>query len=363
MRVAVVGLGLIGGSLALAATAGGAQVAAYDTDPEAGRIGLERDAIDIAADSVAGAVEAADLAFVCGPVAELPALVRSVLDAAPEGCTVSDVGSTKARLVESAGAEPRFCGGHPVCGSEARGMAHARADLFDGATYFLTPSAATDPAGYRRLHGFCASLGARPVAIDPRAHDRLVALTSHVPHAIANALVNQAGAGRVDGHDPLAAAGGSFRDMTRVAGANPRIWVDIFLDNREAVLDGLREHGRRLDELARALEREDAGFIARWIGEASANRRRLLDVSYPVTPEELFRVRVHVPDRPGVLSGITQALGAEGINIEDFELHHVSADQGGTVVVTVAGEAEANRAVELLDAQGYGATATAAVDG
>jgi prephenate dehydrogenase len=297
-----------------------------------------------------------------GPGAVLGTLTGQVLEAAPAGCTVSDVGSTKGRLVAEVGDNPQFVGGHPVCGSEARGVANARAELFDGATWFLTPVAATEPAAHRRLHGFVSSLGARPVAIDPDAHDRLVALTSHLPHALANVLVNQAGAGKVDGHDPLSAVGGSFRDMTRVAGANPRIWVDIFLDNRAALLDGLREHSRRVDDLTRALEREDAGFVARWIAEASGHRRRLLEVAYPAQPEELYRVRVHVPDRPGVLSGITQALGAEGINIEDFELHHMSADRGGTVVVTIAGQTEAERAVALLDAQGYGAIATPAVD-
>jgi prephenate dehydrogenase len=362
MRIAVVGLGLIGGSLALAATGRADEVAGFDTDEEAGRIAVERGAVASVGESVAGALEGAELAFVCGPVAELPALVREVLDAAPKGCAVSDVGSTKGRLLEALGTHPQFVGGHPVCGSEARGVANARAELFEGATWFLTPVAETDPAVHRRVHTFVSSLGARPVAIDPDAHDRLVALTSHLPHALANVLVNQAGAGKVDGHDPLGAVGGSFRDMTRVAGANPRIWVDIFLENRAALLDGLREHHRRVDELVRALEREDAGFVARWIAEASGHRRRLLQSAYPARPEELYRVRVHVPDRPGVLSGITQALGAEGINIEDFELHHMSADRGGTVVVTIAGEAEAQRAVSLLDAQGYGAIAAPAVD-
>jgi prephenate dehydrogenase len=362
MRIAVVGLGLIGGSLALAATGRGDEVAGFDTDEEAGRIAVERGAVASVGESVAGALEGAELAFVCGPVAELPALAREALDVAPQGCAVSDVGSTKGRLLEALGTHPQFVGGHPVCGSEARGVANARAELFEGATWFLTPVAETDPAVHRRVHTFVSSLGARPVAIDPDAHDRLVALTSHLPHALANVLVNQAGAGKVDGHDPLGAVGGSFRDMTRVAGANPRIWVDIFLENRAALLDGLREHHRRVDELVRALEREDAGFVARWIAEASGHRRRLLQSAYPARPEELYRVRVHVPDRPGVLSGITQALGAEGINIEDFELHHMSADRGGTVVVTIAGEAEAQRAVSLLDAQGYGAIAAPAVD-
>src|SRR3954454_17175723 len=362
MRVAVIGLGLIGGSLALAATARGDQVVATDRDETAGEIGLERCAIARFEPTIEGALEGADLAFVCGPVAELASLSGQVLEAAPSGCAVSDVGSTKGRLVAQVGANPQFVGGHPVCGSEARGVGNARPELFDGATWFLTPVAQTNPSAHRQLHGFVSSLGARPVAIDPGAHDRLVALTSHLPHAIANTLVNQAGAGRVDGYDPLAAVGGSFRDMTRVAGANPRIWVDIFLDNREALLDGLREYGRRLDDLARALEREDAGYVARWIADASGHRRRLLDAAYPATPEELFRVRVHVPDRPGVISGIAQALGADGINIEDFELHHMSPDRGGTIVVTVAGESEAQRAVQLLDAQGYAAIATPAVD-
>ena len=362
MRVAVIGLGLIGGSLALAATARGDQVVATDRDETAGEIGLDRGAIARFEPTIDGALDGADLAFVCGPVAELASLTGQALEAAPSGCAVSDVGSTKGRLVAQVGSNPQFVGGHPVCGSEARGVANARPELFDGATWFLTPVAETDPTAHRRLHTFVSSLGARPVAIDPDAHDRLVALTSHLPHALANVLVNQAGAGKVDGHDPLAAVGGSFRDMTRVAGANPRIWVDIFLDNRTALLDGLRDHSRRVDDLTRALEREDAGFVARWIAEASGHRRRLLEVAYPATPENLYRVRVHVPDRPGVLSGITQALGAEGINIEDFELHHVSADRGGTVVVTIAGQTEAERAVALLDAQGYGAIAAPAVD-
>ena len=129
-------------------------------------VGRERGAVASFSDEIAGALDGAELAFVCGPVAELPALVEAALTAAPEGCIVSDVGSTKARLVEAVGGDPRFCGGHPVCGSEARGVANARGDLFEGATYFLTPVAATDPEGYRRLHGFVSSLGARPVAID-----------------------------------------------------------------------------------------------------------------------------------------------------------------------------------------------------
>jgi prephenate dehydrogenase len=352
LRLAIVGTGLIGASVGLAARrAGVEQVLGWDADPEALALAGERGAVE-PAESVVAAVEEAELAVVATPVAALVQEVETVLDAAGDRCTVTDVGSTKAHLCATVGDRVRYIGGHPLCGSEARGPAHGSGELFEGATWFLTPLAETEPERYRLLHGFVSSLGAVPVAIDPAAHDRLMALTSHLPHALANLILNHAGSVRVDGHEPLAAAGGSLRDMTRVAGANPRIWIDIFLDNADELRASLAEHRRRVDELERALETRDAGFLTRWIGEAAVNRRRLLGEAFPDIGA-LQRVRVHVPDRPGVLSSITQALGAEGINIEDFELEHLSPERGGTLSVLVTGEELARRAADLLEAQGY----------
>ena len=131
--------------------------------------------------------------------------------------------------------------------------------------------------------------------------------------------------------------------MTRVAGANPRIWIDIFLENSGAIRESLAEHRRRIEQLEAALEQGDGGFLARWIGEAADNRRQMLAGAFP-DPGDLHQLRVHVPDRPGVLAGITQALGAQRINIEDFELHHVSPERGGTLTLLVTGEGEAQRA-------------------
>jgi prephenate dehydrogenase len=350
-RLAIVGTGLIGASVGLAARAAGVEdVRGWDVDPDALRVAGEREAVEPAA-SLEKAVAGAELAVVAAPVAQLPAEVGAVLAASGNGTTVTDVGSTKGPVTHAV-TDSRFIGGHPVCGSHAHGAAHANGELFRGATWFLTPVAATDPERYRLLHGFVASLGAVPVAVDPQAHDRLVALTSHLPHALANLLLNQAGASRIDGHEPLAAAGGSLRDMTRVAGANPRIWVDIFLDNAGALGGALAEHRRRVEQVERALAEGDAGFLARWIAEASGNRRRMLAEAYE-QPGALQRLRVHVPDRPGVLAGITQALGAERINIEDFELQHMSRERGGTLTLLVGGEDEAARAAGVLEAQGY----------
>ena len=358
-RLAVVGTGLIGASVALAAKrAGVSSVAGFDPEAEALAAAAERGAVEPAS-TLEDAVGDADLAVVAAPVARLPESVASVLRAT-EG-TVTDVGSTKGAVVRAANGDARFIGGHPVCGSEARGAANARAELFDGATWFLTPTAETEPERYRTLHSFVTSLGAVPVAVDAEAHDRIVALTSHLPHALANLLLNQAGATRVEGHEALDAAGGSLRDMTRVAGANPRIWIDIFLDNSDALRDALAEHRRRIEQLENALQRGDAGFLARWIAEASTNRRRMLAEAYE-DPGALQRLRVHVPDRPGVLAGITQALGAERINIEDFELHHHSPERGGVLTLLVTGEEPARRAAELLEAQGYGVVISPVVE-
>jgi prephenate dehydrogenase len=359
-RLAVVGTGLIGASVALAARRAGVDsVLGFDPDPDALYAAAEKGAVE-SAESLADAVRAADLTVVAAPVTSLPRSISDVLAAGGES-TVTDVGSTKGGVVRSAGAHARFIGGHPVCGSEARGAANARAELFDGATWFLTPVASTDTARYRDLHAFVSSLGAVPVAVDPEAHDRIVALTSHLPHALANIIVNQAGATRVEGHEPLAAAGGSLRDMTRVAGANPRIWIDIFLENAAALRDALGEHRRRIEQLEAALEQGDAGFLARWIAEASGNRRRMLAGAYE-DPGALQRLRVHVPDRPGVIAGITQALGAERINIEDFEFQHLSPERGGVMTLLVTGEQQAERAAELLEAQGYGVVISAVVE-
>ena len=360
-RLAIVGTGLIGASLGLAARrAGVAAVSGWDPNPDDLATAEERGAVAAAAD-VASAVARADLVVVAAPVGELPEVVGRVLELASADATVTDVGSTKQPVCAAAGSDPRFVGGHPICGAETRGPGRASADLFDGATWFLTPTAATAPERLRLVHGLVGSLGARPVAIGPEAHDRLVAVTSHLPHVLANLLLNQAGSTRIDGHDPLQAAGGSLRDMTRIGGANPRIWVDIFLDNREALAGALADQRRAIERVEQALESEDAGFLARWIGEASGHRRRLLATAF-ADPGELHRLRIHLSDRPGVLAGIFQALGAERINVEDFEFDHVSTERGGTLTMLVSGEGEAQRAAEVLEQQGYGVVAAPVLD-
>ena len=308
------------------------------SDAEFLGIAAERGAVD----AVSGLDEAAagpDLVVVAAPVEWPLPQVFDVLETAPDAATVTDVGSTKRPVSAAAGGDSRFVGGHPICGAETRGPERATAELFDGATWFLTPTAATEPERLRLVHGFVAGLGARR-AIGPDAHDRLVAVTRATSRVLANVLLNQAGSARIDGHDPLQAAGGSLRDMTRIGG-NPRIWVDIFLDRAR------RSRPRSPSNAAsssRSRRRSRAATRGSWrAGSARrAGPRRMLATAF-VDRARSTRPDTR-PDRPGVLAGDLQALGAERINVEDFELDHVSAERGGTLTMLVSGESEADKA-------------------
>ena len=356
--VAVVGVGLMGGSLGLAARelAGVRRVIGYSRSPATVATALERGAITEAAPSLEEAAAAADLVFVCTPVRLITRHVRRACAVARDDAVVSDVGSTKAGLMGalSEAEQARCIGGHPLCGSETAGVANARASLYEGATYFLTPGSHVEPDAFQRLYDFVLQIGARPVAVDPHEHDRVLALVSHLPHVLANALMTQAGE-QAGTRDPLLCAGPSFRDMTRIAGSNARVWTDIFLENRDELLAALDTYRVALDDMTAALRAADEERLAALIGRAARQRERLLAVE-SLEPEKLYRIMVKIPDQPGVLQQIMVALGDAAINVEDLALHHMSAELGGELTVYVLGADVCTRATALLDGLGYQVT-------
>jgi prephenate dehydrogenase len=357
--VAIVGVGLMGGSLGLALRAVEAvEVVGVDPDPEALRVARAIGAITDAAASVEEAADGATTVVLAAPVPEIVALARRAVAAGDPDCLVTDLGSAKGAVVAglSAAERERFIGGHPVCGAERTGVAFARGSLFRGATWFLTPAAEARPDLFARLHGLVASVGARPVAIDADVHDRLMALVSHLPHVLAGALVNQAAATAPGGREALRSAGPSFVDLTRVAGSNPPLWADILIANRAAVLDELRAYLARLGEVEAAIAREDRDWLLRFVGDAGEARTRLRT---PVDdgPAEPVRVVVAVPNRPGVISEIATVLGHAHINIEDLSLRPGPPDGEGELVLLVDGPAAAEEAVRLIGAHGFTAQA------
>jgi prephenate dehydrogenase len=281
--------------------------------------------------------------------------------AAGGGCAVSDVGSTKRAVLDGvqAGGLPgedvaRFIGGHPLAGAEASGVEHARADLFEGATWYLTPTESSSGILYERLYRLISGLGARPAAIDAATHDRLLATVSHLPHVLANVLVTQAGRALLEEEQRLPATGPSFRDATRVAGTNPPVWRDIFMTNREAVASELESYVSALQELLGELRAADGAAIERWIEAARTSRQRLLELELAGGPAS--ELRVSVPNKPGIVARVALALGEAGVNIVDMALYPAPDMQSGAIALWVAGADSAQRALELIGALGYPAT-------
>jgi prephenate dehydrogenase len=355
-KVAVLGVGLIGGSIGLAARRRlGAEVAGYGPRQASIERALHAGALDRGAGSVAEACEGAEVVFCAGPVGTLPELAAEALTAAGPDAVITDVGSTKRELVASLGGDERFIGGHPLAGAETAGVENARADLFEGARWYLTPTDRSSGLLYDRLQRTVAGLGARPQAIDAGAHDRLMATVSHLPHVLANALAAEAAAELTrDAERAPVEVGPSFRDMTRVAGSNPAIWADIFASNREAVADSVESVAARLSEAASLIRAGDGESVGAWHTAAGEDRRALLEGESQAGP--LRELRIVVANKPGTIAELALALGEAGVNIEDMALHPAPDMSSGAVTMWVAGEEQAERAERLVRELGHTVT-------
>ncbi len=344
MRVALLGVGLIGGSIGLAARERlGAHVVGWNRSRAALETALANGAIDEAVSSLSE-IGDADIAVASVSVDALPRAVRDLCDALP-GAVVTDVGSTKQALTEAVDRES-FIGGHPLAGAESTGVAFARAELFDGATWYLTPRERTPGVLYERLARFVAGLGAVPTAIAPADHDRLMAAISHLPHVVANLLVAQAA--EALGGDALPATGPSFRDATRVAGANPVLWAQIYRSNKVALDAQIDDLVRRLGEVRSLLDAD--GDLAAWQAQAARQRGALLEVG--LLGGAAREIRASVPNKPGVVAEVALALGRAGINITDMSLAPEADNRTGVIGLWVR-EDDAPRAIALVAELGY----------
>jgi prephenate dehydrogenase len=351
VRVAIIGVGLIGGSVGMAARERlGATVAGWDPTPGVLERACALGALDRGAGALEEAVADAEAVFVAAPVGVLPATVRAVLAAIPAECVVTDVGSTK-RSIAAAIADPRFVGGHPLAGAETAGVEHARADLFQDAVWYLTPAADATGTLLERLHRLIRGLGARPTMIDPATHDTMLAAVSHLPHVVANVLVAQAARALEQQSEQLPATGPSFRDATRVAGANSGIWTDIYLANRDALIERIDDATRRLAEFRALLTSADADGVTAWNDAARADRQRLLEAQ--LAGGTVHELRVSVPNEPGVIARLALELGRAGVNITDMALYPAPNQAEGVVALWIAGDEPAQRALRIVEQQGF----------
>jgi prephenate dehydrogenase len=343
-RVAVLGTGLIGTSFAMAAARAGDQVRGFDADAAVLASAAERSGLTPAS-SPPECVRGATLVFVCTPIQSLAQLVVEALRGSPDA-VVTDVGSVKSHLMVEVEAKadpadlPRYVGGHPMGGSERSGPDHASPTVLDGIAWVLAPGPLTDEAATRRVEAWVAEVGARPVRIDAERHDRLVAMVSHLPQVASTALMALAATEEAGEPEILLLAAGGFRDLTRLAASNPRLWSDILLANRDAIARAIDLYVDRLRALRDQVVGEDAPAVEATFARAKAARLAL--AAKPQVRSGVGVLLVPVPDRPGILADVTAAMSEAGVNIEDLQIVHSPEGGRGTVHLTVAaGSAEA----------------------
>jgi prephenate dehydrogenase len=369
-RIAIVGVGLIGGSLAAALRERGPAprpvVLGCARSAETREYALEHAIVDEAMDAD-GAIAAgwfspghgpaaADLVVLAAPPAATVEWLRTLGELGYDG-VVTDVASTKSSIVEAASKyldDAVFIGGHPMAGSERSGVAAARADLFVDAHYVLTPSSDTPPEVYRALHALATSVGARVVAIDPSVHDEAVAVVSHAPHVAAAAITRLAAARAGSEEGIMRLAAGGFKDTTRIAAGSPELWTNICLDNAGALGDSLDRLARDLDAFRASLEAGDAAGIDSWLASA-ADVRRALPARWVPATEALTELLVPVTDRPGAVAAVTLAASRAGCNIEDIEIDHQSEDTA-VLRLVLTDEGDLDGLVEGLRGEGYAPT-------
>jgi prephenate dehydrogenase len=274
--VAIIGVGLIGGSIGQAIRSRGLAdlVVGIGRDEARLAVAVRLGAIDAGTTEVRRGVDGAEVVVVCTPVTRIADDVCEVAELGPEGVLITDAGSTKQRVVEAVERHARACdyyvGGHPIAGSERTGVAHADPDLFEGRVCILTPTEKTPADRLERARDFWRRLGCRLIETSPLQHDSALALTSHLPHVIAAAL-----AGSIP-RETLTMAAGAYRDGTRVAGSDASLWAGIFRANRVPLLEALGSFRETLAGLESALEADDvAGIISWW--ENAKSRRAYFD--------------------------------------------------------------------------------------
>jgi prephenate dehydrogenase len=358
-HVAVVGTGLIGGSVAcaVAAFAPEAKLTLWDADGEVRAAARERFPDAGVPDRLDDAVADADLVILAVPLDAVAGVVEIVAAATrAAGVVVTDTASVKARPLREVRDltlpdHVTFVGGHPMAGSERSGLAAADETLFQGATWLLTPDERVSGEPLRRLSAMMRTLGARVLVVDADLHDRLMGVASHLPQVVASALMNVASdTADTTGQAVLTVAAGGFRDVTRIAASEPDLWVAILRENRDAVLRALDALADVLGDARTALEDDDAPALRAILAKGQAARRTLPSKE---RVDRLVDLVVALDDRPGVLAQVTQALGEEGINIEDLVMRHATEGARGALIVGVLAGATADRARDLLVARGF----------
>jgi prephenate dehydrogenase len=358
-NIAVIGLGLIGGSLALSLKNVDKEfvITGYDINSESISIAKYRNIIDIIAGGYREAVSDADLVIIATPISKIVEVAEKIKDYLKDGAVITDVGSAKEKIVKKVcdifPENVYFIGGHPMSGSENEGILSATPDLFRNAFYILTPTESTISEALVTLHTLFTKIGAKVISIDPGEHDENVALISHLPHILSTNLVDMIDDKQKNMKNLFKLCAGGFRDMTRIAAANTKMWLDISFENKDKLIKSINDYIDYLEKFRSDIQNDNFESIKKHYTKAREARINLgkyieKDIS------NLYELRIAIKDRRGVLSEITRAISSYGINIEDISIFHSTEFSGGGILkVLVEGKDSGNIAKEAVEKAGY----------
>ncbi|MFT8321546.1 MAG: prephenate dehydrogenase [Bacillus sp. (in: firmicutes)] len=353
-RVFIIGLGLIGGSLALCIKERHPQsfIVGYDVSAHNVKLGKMLGVIDENVDSIkAGAIDA-DLILIATPVKEAETIIK-MLAAFPlkKEVIITDVGSTKGQIMQKAqillNKGVTFIGGHPMAGSHKSGVSAAKELLFENAFYLLTPDSHTKEVEVNRLISWLEGTKARFLIISPKEHDLLTGVISHLPHIVATSLVHQADQTSKTNELVTRLAAGGFRDITRIASSSPSMWRDILLHNKEVLLYLLNDWQKEMDKVISLIKEENSDALFNYFQHAKNVRDELPQNQRGAIPA-FYDLYVDVPDFPGVISEITGFLAKEKISITNIRIVETREEINGILVISFQTDKDRIRAQKCI---------------
>ncbi|MCY4171182.1 MAG: prephenate dehydrogenase/arogenate dehydrogenase family protein [Bacteroidetes bacterium] len=356
-RVAIIGIGVIGGSIALAwkERLPALHVIGYDK-PQILEDARQRGIIDHQASSLSDAVSHADVVFIAVPLDLTKHVMESIAPHLPLHTIVTDVGSVKQPVIENANRllpeSTCFIGGHPMTGSELSGLEGADAFLFENSLYILCPEESVDPKQYSMVEDLIEATGARVVSINAATHDKIVASVSHLPQLVATTLVNVASDQHLSDALTLQLAAGGFRDMTRIASSSFDMWASVLEQNSSEVEIALTSMIDHLDFIRHQLTQQGGIQTLRPIFERASAVREEIPRDFKGFLRPLCDVFVYAKDQPGVLAHITGTLFSQDISIKDIELLKIREGTGGAFRISLEDEQSADAAVNALNSHG-----------
>jgi len=350
--VAIVGMGLIGGSLAKAIRKIPwiKTIIGIDTDENVLNLALKQGVLDRVSKDIDSSISDSDIVFVCTPVEKIIKCVKKLNDFIKKDCIVTDTGSIKGNIVfeiEKLNGDFVFVGGHPMCGSEKAGFEVSRGHLFENAYYILTPSEHSKETAVKVLEEIIIEIGAIPVIIDNRKHDLVTGAISHFPHVVSAAIVNTVN--KLDGKENYmrTLAAGGFKDITRISSSNPEMWKNIVIKNKDNIYEILDSFVGLIKEFKDCLLRNDQDSVYKYFESAKEYRDTFSSENIGLI-KPLNDITVDVKDRPGEIGRIATLLGDSNINIKNINVSNSRENEQGCLRISLSDIEGTEKACKVL---------------